>query len=272
MLNQNTASQSPVATQRKPKRVKHVVSSGEVPHLWYHKTQDSAKTSDGNLYFEGDTIYSYGSHFPIARHVSNRKQSAVLFTTRTYSVTTSGHCSAVRSAIPSSALVFSVSELSYIGQDYKNSEANEHKKNIADYLKRIETAVITSARARSSWKKEYSQKDAVSLLVELKAYGKFFQVKLPKLPSVPALDSKEMTAIKDREAKLAARKAEQTRIAREEQARLEAEKADRWRAGENVGCLYNVPVMLRLTSDKSEVETSLGARVPVSHAIRGLRF
>ena len=45
----------------------------------------------GNLYFYGDTIYSYGSHFPIARHVETKRGRAVLFTTRDYSVTTSGH-------------------------------------------------------------------------------------------------------------------------------------------------------------------------------------
>jgi len=263
------------------KRVKHVVSSGEVPHLWYHKTQDSARTSNGNLYFEGDTIYSYGSHFPIARHVSNGKQDAVLFTTRTYSVTTSGHCSAVRSAIPSNAVIFHVPELSYIGQDYKNSEANEHKTNVADYVKRIETAVVTSARARSSWRKENSQKDAVNLLAEVKAYGKFFRLKLPKLPTVPALDSKEMAAIRQRETKTAARKAEETRLAKIEQAKREAELAERWRNGENVGYLYNLPVMLRIRTfgaDESVqhpvavVETSRGAQVPVSHALRGLFF
>jgi hypothetical protein len=252
-------------------RIRHVVSSGEVPHLWFHKTQNSARTGGrGNLYFENDTIYSYGSHFPIARHVFNGKESAVLFTTRTYSVTTSGHCSAVRSAIPSSALVFSVPELSYIGQDYKNSERNEHKTNIADYIKRIETAIVTSARARSSWSKQGSHTDAVNLLAEVKAYGKFFRLRLPKLPSVPALDSKEMAAIREREAKRAAIKAEETRKQREEQARFEQEKAERWRNGENVGYLYNVPCMLRVSGE--DVETSRGARVPISHAKRGLRF
>src|SRR6185437_1922496 len=114
---------------------------------------------------------------------------------RTYSVTTSGHCSAVRSAIPSSALVFHVPELSYIGQDYKNSEANEHKTNVADYIKRIESAIVTSARARSSWSKESNHRDAVNLLAEIKAYAAFFRLRLPKLPRVPDLDSKEMDAI-----------------------------------------------------------------------------
>jgi len=137
---------------------------------------------------------------------------------------------------------------------------------------RIETAVVTSARARSSWSKQSYHKDALGLLVEVKEYGKFFRLRLPKLPVVPALDSKQMQAIRDREALAAAHKAEETRKAREEAAKREAEKIERWRAGENVGYLHNVPAMLRLTSDKTEVETSKGARVPVSHAVRGLRF
>ena len=53
------------------KRKKHVFDTGEIPHLWAHRTQDEARNRQGNLYFTGDTIYSYGSHFPIARHVAN---------------------------------------------------------------------------------------------------------------------------------------------------------------------------------------------------------
>ena len=91
------------------KRKKHVFDTGEIPHLWAHRTQEDARNRQGNLYFTGDTIYSYGSHFPIARHVTNDAgQRAVLFTTATYSVTTSSHCSAVRSAIPSGIPVFHV--------------------------------------------------------------------------------------------------------------------------------------------------------------------
>jgi hypothetical protein len=53
------------------KRKKHVFDTGEIPHLWAHQTQDEARNRQGNLYFTGDTIYSYGSHFPIARRVTN---------------------------------------------------------------------------------------------------------------------------------------------------------------------------------------------------------
>ena len=91
------------------KRKKYVFDTGEIPHLWAHRTQEKARNRQGNLYFTSDTIYSYGSHFPIARHVvSEGDERAVLFTTATYSVTTSSHCSAVRSAIPSGIRVFHV--------------------------------------------------------------------------------------------------------------------------------------------------------------------
>lgn len=275
--NGNTASVITNAKARKRRR--EVFPSGEIPHLWFHKTQDSARNANGSLYFSGDTIYSYGSHFPIARHVTNGKRDAVLFTTRTYSVTTSAHCSAVRSSIPSSALVFHVPEV-HFGYS-KPEDAYQHERNLADHLSRIQSAIHSSARARSSWKKEYEHSAAISLQAECKAYCAFFRIKSPKLPRVPALDSEEMEQIRRREAQTAARKAEETRKQREEQAEFERTKIERWRNGENVGYLCNVPTMLRIRTfgaDESaqyavgEVETSKGARVPVSHALRGLRF
>ena len=52
-------------------RTRYVYPSDMVAHLWANKSQDSARESGGRFYFVGDTIYSYGSHFPIARHVEN---------------------------------------------------------------------------------------------------------------------------------------------------------------------------------------------------------
>ncbi len=127
------------------KRKKHVFDTGEIPHLWAHRTQDEARNRQGNLYFTGDTIYSYGSHFPIARHATNHAgERAVLFTTATYSVTTSSHCSAVRSSIPSGIRVFHVPNVChgrYCGNDLT---ADDHAGNLADYVERIEKYVITS--------------------------------------------------------------------------------------------------------------------------------
>src|SRR4051794_17602476 len=76
-----------------------VVDSREVAHLWAHRAQEHARDRGGKLYFNGDTIYSYGEHFPIARHVYHGDQHIVLFTCMGYSNTTSRHKRRVLSAL-----------------------------------------------------------------------------------------------------------------------------------------------------------------------------
>lgn len=46
-----------------------------------------------NLFIDGDTIYSYGHHFPIAKHTDKfvDGKEIILFTTKSYSVTTAKH-------------------------------------------------------------------------------------------------------------------------------------------------------------------------------------
>jgi hypothetical protein len=100
----------------KAKRTKEVFPSGEIAHLWAHQIVAHARNAQRNFYFNGDTIYSYGSHFPIAVRVSkgkgDKKRECVVFTTQKHSVTTAKHLSAVRMAIPS---VFDVYEVPFVG-------------------------------------------------------------------------------------------------------------------------------------------------------------
>jgi hypothetical protein len=253
------------------KRQKHVFNTGEVPHLWAHRTQDEARNRQGNLYFTGDTIYSYGSHFPIARHVtSDAGDCAVLFTTASYSVTTSAHCSAVRSAIPSGVPVFHVPTICHGRYDGVDLTESDHETSLAAYIGRIEKHVITSARARYSYSKEWNHEHAVSLRDQAFAYCAFFGRPVPNIPDVPALDSEALSTIRKREAKRAAEKAEQTKRERAEAAAHQQELITEWRAGQYSGYLYDVPIMLRTVGN--EVETSRGARIPISHAKRGLAF
>lgn len=253
------------------KRRRHVFDTGEVPHLWAHRTQDDARNKQGNLYFTGDTIYSYGSHFPIARHVANDSgRRAVLFTTATYSVTTSGHCSAVRSAIPSGIPVFHVPNVCPDRYSESQLTADDHAGNLAEYSERYERHVIRSARARSSYAKEWNREQAVCLRDEAFAYCAFFGLPVPNIPEVPELDSEALATIRKKEAKKAAEKAEQTKRERAEAIARQQELITKWRAGQYSGCFYDVPAMLRIDGD--EVVTSRGARFPVSHAKRALAF
>jgi hypothetical protein len=310
------------ATQdAKPKRTKHVFPTTEIPHLWAHRTQSDARNPAGNLYFDGDTIYSYGGHFPIARHVTNKsgKKFAILFTTRSYSSTTAGHISAVRSSIPSNVPVFHVYDPALT--------QNTMALHLDGYVRSIEL----TARAAFERKMETTRNDDVQraseLIAECRAFCKFFNLPIPKFAKLPKIDKEKLArqtqAIKDRqsardaarraewEARDAHRKAEadawnasgfckhtpkhdannwndrhvcEQQTEDEEWAAKSAEVIEAWRNGDTSAVLrnpWNLPVMLRVrtfNADESsqfaiaQVETSRGARVPVSHALRGLRF
>lgn len=75
-------------------RVKDIYT---VAHYWANHIGEGAKAS--NLFFERDSIYSYGYHFLIAKHVVNRRgERAVLLTGRTYSKSTTAHVNIVKNA------------------------------------------------------------------------------------------------------------------------------------------------------------------------------
>jgi hypothetical protein len=107
--------------ESKGKLVAEIHNSDQVAHLWANKAQTNAKSHTKQFYFEGDTIYSYGKHFPIARltginvktNVGNRDihygqfgektayslREVVLFTTKSYSNTTAKHKCLVNRAL-----------------------------------------------------------------------------------------------------------------------------------------------------------------------------
>jgi hypothetical protein len=237
--------------------MRHVVDSSEVAHLWAHKAQDSARNAKGAVFFRCDVIYSYGEHFPIARHVTNTSgASAVLFTTAHYSVTTAGHCSMVRSAV-SHLDVFEVSNV------FAKIKA-EHEGNLADYAKRISAGLLRSVRMRQGYSREWQHKHALELREQAIKYAKFFRIPYAKtLPAVPALESVSFQKIKQ---------AEDKRLA-EERKRTIREHADAialWRTGEYARLPHGLPDMLRVSKDGQSVETSRGVSFPISHAKRGL--
>jgi hypothetical protein len=204
-----------------PKNTRHkqVFKTEEIPHLWAHKTQESARNSQGNLFFEGDTIYSYGHHFPIARHVTNGKESAILLTVREFSVATSQHKHAVRLAIPKNIPIFHVANIEDHGSGPK------HAMNLEERIEVIEHIISKASRARL--KAEWHLGEAAAIRAEIVEYCKFFSIKAPELPVIPTPDPEQLKAYRKAEAQ---RKAEV--IAR--QIREQQDTIDAWRAGNPV--------------------------------------
>lgn len=84
-------------------RIRKVFSSDMVCHVFAQREQDEARNQTGNVYFWGDTLFSYGSHFPMAVFFDgafgDKKKTVVLFNSSSYSAITSGHQSMARRAL-----------------------------------------------------------------------------------------------------------------------------------------------------------------------------
>jgi hypothetical protein len=244
--------------------MRHVYPNNEIPHLWAHQSQDEARNSTGSFYFNGPTIYSYGSHFPIARHITNeRGERAVLFTTAHHSVTTSGHCSAVARAIPPNVPVFRVPHLLDSWGDLPN-----HADNVESYVRRISELLGKAKRARVN--RDWHQREALGLREQLQGYVAFFDlsnVAVPESDELGALQS-WIAAHQEDERR---RREEAARVAEEKRRREQADRIQRFYAGDpDASYIPGISPILRVVGD--EVQTSLGARFPVSHARLGLAF
>ena len=83
------------------------MNNSMVAHLWANEMKEFA--NGNNFYFEGERIYSYGSHFEVGRIVRNKRgEKAYLINDEHYSSSTCKHQCHVRSAIPTGSKVFSV--------------------------------------------------------------------------------------------------------------------------------------------------------------------
>lgn len=228
--------------------MKTVVNSREVSHLWAHKTQPCARNGRGSVFFEGDTIYSYGRHFPIARHVTIKNKPAVLFTTRRYSVTTSHHVGMVRHAIPYGLPVIEVDDV----------RVKPTVKFLDDYQERINEAAKKAKRSRLH--KEWALEQIEGAVEEFKKIAELFDS--DRTPVVP--DDEWIAEQRKIAREISARESE----ARKGRERIERERMqvelEKWKNGEGNRSFYGLGFdYMRIDGD--QIETTQGATVPLEH-------
>ena len=154
-------------------RIKSVFgNSQEVAHVWsnftgYNDTRN-VRNRTGNIYTSGASIYSYGSHFPIAcHHWDEEGNHTVLLTTRSYSSTTAGHICDVRRALPSYRKV-----IYCYNPTARDSSA--HEANLRDMMDTILDLQEKYSKARSL-KTEYAGRIETTL-ANAKAYCDLFSL------------------------------------------------------------------------------------------------
>lgn len=235
--------------------MRRVVNSQEVTHLWAHRRQDDARNGTGSLYFSGDTIYSYGSHFPIARHLPN---GAIAITTGSYSNTTAGHISLVRRAIPS------YKTLIFVANPCMTADAGDR----ARAENAIANELASAAKRRSKARREDDQASALSIAENFNAYaeavGSAQRIDLAPIQACDLVALRKVIA--DREAAAA----EARRLAEIEAGKRLAEKVESWRNFGDVDGwqIRNAPVALRIGLVSQTIETSRHANIPLADARR----
>ena len=220
----------------------------QVTHLWANQLQDNAKNSGHNFFFSGKTIYSYGYHFPIAKHVTNDNgQSCVLFTERSYSLTTAKHISVVRQAVNHKDIV------------YCYSPESSHEEHFKHWLRNAESVAKSLLSAR---KPEKYLNELQAIKDRVQKYCTFFSV-VPSetLTAVLSIGNKaEFSQYADKKAEY--EKAEAVRQQKELEKKHKKSLAE-WRKGKTHRLYtHNGYDFLRLNTSENRIETTQAVQIP----------
>lgn len=150
-------------------------SAFDVAHLWAHQLQEEAHYRS-NFYFQGDTIYSYSSQYPIAKVVWYKGHKMYVVNTEYCSNTTTKHCAVVEQSIPGNALTFHVSGCvsSFVKNDLP-CRFDLAMQFIAKKLNEINALLYKQSRARTC---DYRH-DIISIVSEIAKWIDFWKLDKP---------------------------------------------------------------------------------------------
>jgi|688.fasta_scaffold125538_3 hypothetical protein len=235
-------------------------TNSEIAHIWANELE--YKGQQGNLFYSGKTVYSYGYHFPIAKHLDYK---TVLFTKRGYSNSTSKHIRLVMQAISHKDLIFC------------NNPTASHEDNINAFIREI----LIEGDCLINSRKPEKYLIAISFIKnQLKKYLEYFNLKLSKQQA-------EKININTKEDYLERVKSEKEKREKEEKKQIAKGKklyplyVHNFKNGlkqdftnEEKKCIdnYNIsigcPVLFKIK--ENEIESSKGVKIPFEIAKRYL--
>jgi hypothetical protein len=200
------------------------------------------------MFFNGSTIYSYGEHFAIAKHIVNEQgQRAVLFTLRGYSNTTAKHINHVWMSCKNDNIIFCANPIGTHETNFKYWEQRaEH-----DGAMKLQTA--------------RKPEKYLSILadIETKAniYASYFGIQIPEtLKALLAIkDKSEFLEFADKKAEFT--KAENKRKAAEQKKKFK-EDIKKWFNCET-SRLYTTYKYDFLRINDNRIETTQAVQIPL---------
>ena len=224
--------------------MKKVNSPQDTAHLFALQTQSEARTPNGSLYFNGKSIYSYGSHFCIAKFIDEK---TLLFTERSYSNTTAKHISCVSYAT------------SHIDKIYCSNPNGSHDTNFNYWLNEADLLADKLKRAN---KPEIYINQLQQIEKKALKYANYFNIEMPEtLQSVLKVTTKaEILAYLESKSELIAKEKE----AKEKEAKKEhAKQLKKWRKFETLKLYSRFEGIDYIRKNTDCFETSQGIKIPI---------
>jgi hypothetical protein len=241
--------------------MKTVFSNSMLCHTWANQLQNFGKGS--SMYFEGNTIYSYGSHYEIAQVIEAPNLTKVFFVNSNgYSNTTAKHTNHVWRAIPDNFPVFKI-PFKIRSSYYSGSRTHSFK---VEYLTEIINAMLLDVE------------NTLTQQINARTYFGYFSAACQKFDDIVNISELFNLPVPVRpsnflEAQIKAEHLRETQSIREEKKQSKElqknlELLAKWLNHEYNGQLYNIPVHLRVSKDGKLIETTKGAKVDFSAALR----
>lgn len=225
-----------------------MANHNEVAHAWANQTGKCRKGF--NMFYDGNTIYSYGRHFPIARLVDG---GVVLMTSKSYSTSTAKHKTFTWRAIHSRTI--------FCVPNVMASTKSEHDENRSDLIARAVTSINLAKRARKYGPMHLRQ--AEGLVKSANDYAWSFDLDCVAV-TLENLDASIADIAKRAREQEAAEEAARIKRAREQEL-ANRERLTQWLRGADVHAPRTKRPYFRVKND--EVQTSWGANVPFLDAL-----
>jgi len=244
------------------------LANREVGHAWYYNTEKYTQYIGAeNFFYSGNIIYSYGMHYPIAAKIAD----VVLFTvdgsgiqtTSSYGPSTSKHVSITAQAIPYNTPVIYVDNPAAACKRDHIYNYDRNMTIIADILK-----LVAGGRNGSGIQTQRTT-DIRTIVEQMNQYTKIFKLGKRQIDIEKILDPVYLEDQKKKAKALAKKKAKKEAL-RQEQIRKDNEETIKvWKAGAKVYMPHSIQkCYLRLSEDRQQVETSQGATLKLSRAVK----
>lgn len=269
----------------KTKRIKKVFSSADqVIHVWANQSQNEARCK--NVFFTGRQIYSYGYHYELGRLVEYKGHTIALINNDGYSVTTAKQIGYAWTAVEHMPRFYvSGANLKFLDLDDPNKE--DLRGVIEASLLERQDAIIEREFNRFNGRKfgmSSLDKDARDyddeLIAEYNKYCDMFGFKSLLIPDLSELrelqrDHAKLYIEKEKQNNTPEALAKKAAILEKREAKAKEklhEDIQKWRDGGRLPQGARDLAFQLVRVNGFEVETSRGATVPLTHAVRLLKL